>query len=331
MAKLRLFANLREIAGAPLVEVDAGTVEEVLALADGRFGLDFAMWAEASHVWLNGKEALLDDEVTEDDEIVLLPPVSGGTQPAAVSAADMMGLIPFLMGVVAVLMNMQGQAVWAATLVAVAAGWAVDLNYTFVARDKLMAPLAAAATAAAGALAAHTLGGAGYGLSVALATAIVLGWAVANPEYRRVDVYSPTLLVSLLAGLGAASMILSRSASIPDERAVEVFLVAVIVGTAAGSLVSRIPGTPFIDPFSATAITAVVGSVVGAAIWGMSVVGYFLVGLGVAVALVAGSGLSSMLRTGRVSLAERSPGVLASLDGVILAAVVYYPLLRLVL
>ena len=331
MAKLRLFANLREIAGAPLIEVDGDTVEEVLGSANGRFGLDFAMWAESSHVWLNGGEAHLHDEVTEDDVIVLLPPVSGGAQPAALGASDLMGLIPFLTGVVAVLMNMQGQAVWAATLVAVAAGWAVDLNFTFVARDRLMAPLAAAAAAAAGSLAAHTLGGAGYGLSVALATAIVLGWAVASPEYRQVDVYSPTLLVSLLAGLGAASMILSRSASVPDDKAVEVFLVAVIVGTAAGSLVSRLPGTPLVDPFSATAITAVVGAVVGAAVWGMSVVGYFLIGLGVAVALVAGSGLSSMLRTGRVSLTERSPGVLASLDGVVMAAVVYYPLLRLVL
>jgi hypothetical protein len=38
-----------------------------------------------------------------------------------------------------------------------------------------------------------------------------------------------------------------------------------------------------------------------------------------------------MLRMGRVVLTERSPGALASLDGVVLAAAIYYPLLLLVL
>ena len=51
----------------------------------------------------------------------------------------------------------------------------------------------------------------------------------------------------------------------------------------------------------------------------------------VAVALVAGHGLSSMLRTGRVMLTERPPGNLAALDGVVLAAAIYFPLIRLVL
>ena len=56
-----------------------------------------------------------------------------------------------------------------------------------------------------------------------------------------------------------------------------------------------------------------------------------LVGLGIAVSLLAGRGLSSMLRTGRAVLTERPPGALVSLDGVALAAAIYYPLLLLVL
>ena len=62
-----------------------------------------------------------------------------------------------------------------------------------------------------------------------------------------------------------------------------------------------------------------------------SFVGYLLVGLGIAVTLIAGNGLSSMLRTGRVSLTERPPGLLGSMDGIVLAATIYYPLIRLVL
>jgi hypothetical protein len=38
-----------------------------------------------------------------------------------------------------------------------------------------------------------------------------------------------------------------------------------------------------------------------------------------------------MLRMGRVILTERPPGALVSLDGVVLAAAIYYPLLLLVL
>jgi hypothetical protein len=38
-----------------------------------------------------------------------------------------------------------------------------------------------------------------------------------------------------------------------------------------------------------------------------------------------------MLRTGRVMLTERPPGLLPALDGVILAAALYFPLIRLVL
>jgi hypothetical protein len=86
-----------------------------------------------------------------------------------------------------------------------------------------------------------------------------------------------------------------------------------------------------LDPFSVTALGAVVAAVVAAWIWDLPIVSYLLVGLGIAVALLAGRGLSSMIRTGRVSLTERPPGTLVCLDGVALAAAIYYPLLLLVL
>jgi molybdopterin converting factor small subunit len=327
MAKVRLFANLREIAGTARLDIDGATVGEIIDGANERFGPDFERGVRTSRVWVNGEVAEPGDTVGETDEVVLLPPVSGGGQPAAIRPVDLIGLLPLVVAVVAVLANLQGQEIWAATLVAIAAAWALDLSAAFSTRGKLMAPLAVITTAAAGTLAAHILGGAGYGLTVPLAVAIVLGWAVAVPEYRQVDAYSPTLMVALLAGLGAASMVLSRSSFSPDDRAVDVFLVAVIVAVGLGFLVARLPAVPFLDPFSASAIAAVLASVGAAAYWDLDVVGYLLVGLGVAVALVAGNGLSSMLR----ALIERPQGVLAGLDGIVLAAVIYYPLIRLVL
>jgi molybdopterin synthase sulfur carrier subunit len=333
MAKLRLFANLREIAGTSRVEIDSDTVGGVLDGAVDRFGPDFGRGVESARVWINGETAALDTPVVSADELVLIPPVSGGSQPVAASFApsDLVGFLPLGIVVLAVLANFQGQAVWGAFLVAVAAIWATDLASVFEKRGRLFAALPVVVTSAGAVLAAYTLGSSGYGLSVAIAVAVALGWAVAFAEYREVDSFSPTLLASLLGGLAAASMVLSRSAFSPDARAVDVFLVAVIAASVLGALALRFQAIPLLDPFTVTALGAVIGATAGAAFWDLDVVGYLLIGLGIAVAMVAGKGLSSMLRLGVVSLTDLPPGAAVSLDSVVLAAAIFYPLIRIVL
>ena len=332
MANLRLFANLREIAGTSRIDIPAQTVGGVIVAANEKFGAEFERGVETARVWVNGEEAGLSDSVSERDEVVLLPPVSGGAQPATMAVADLLGFVPLAVLALVVLANLQNQAIWAAALVAIAAFWALDLSTSFATRAKTFAPLAVVTTSAAGALSAHILGGTGYGLSVALAVAIVLSWAVVFSDYRQIDVFSPTLVAALLTGLGTASLVLARASSTPDEKAVDVFLVAVVVGVLLSSLVTRLPPMPFLDPFSISALGAVLAAIGAAVVWNLDVVGYLLVGLGVAVAmLAAGSGLSSMLRTGSVTLTQRPPGVLASLDGAFLAAVIYYPLIKVIL
>lgn len=331
MAKLRLFASLREIAGTSKLDVPASTVGEVIETAVDKFGPEFQKGMETARVWLNGNEASMTDEVGEDDEVVVLPPVSGGSQPVALAPTDLMALLPLGVAVVAILANLQEQPLWAAAIVAIVAAWAVDVSTAFAARGRAFAPLAVVTAAAASTLAAHILGPTGYGLAMALAVAVVFGWAVAFHNYRQIEVFAPTLLVGLLGSLGAASMILTRSSFTPDPQAVDVFLVATIVGVALGALVNRMPALPFLDRFTTTAIGAVLAAVAAASFWDLDVVGYLLVGLGISVALVAGQGLSSMLRTGGVMLTERPPGFLPALDGVVLAAAIYFPLIRLIL
>lgn len=331
MAKLRLFANLREIAGESRIDMPGDTVGSVIDAATDRFGPDFGAGVKTSRVWVNGKEAVETDTVVENDEVVLLPPVSGGSQPATLSVVDLAGFLPLAVAIVAILANTQGQEIWAAALVAIASFWALDLNSAFTARGRLIAPIAIVVSAAAGALAAHTLGGSGYGLSMALAVVISLGWAVAFSRYRNPDTYGPIVLSSLLAALATASLLLARTAFSPDEKAVDVFLAAVIIGILLGALVARMPAIPFLDPYSTAAVGTVLAALGAAAFWGLDVVGYLLVGLGIAVALIAGHGVSSMLRTGRVALTERPPGVFAGLDGVMLAAAIFYPLIRIIL
>ena len=78
MAVLRLFASVRVVADTGKVDVPGSTVGEVLAAADEKFGEAFAGGATTCRVWLNGEAAVATDPVGDDDEVALLPPVSGG-------------------------------------------------------------------------------------------------------------------------------------------------------------------------------------------------------------------------------------------------------------
>ncbi|MGH9290041.1 MAG: MoaD/ThiS family protein [Acidimicrobiales bacterium] len=78
MAVLRLFAQAREAAGSARDTVDGATVDEVLAAARARYGMEFAALLPTCRIWLNGEPAQGDDPVAVDDEVAVLPPVSGG-------------------------------------------------------------------------------------------------------------------------------------------------------------------------------------------------------------------------------------------------------------
>ena len=78
MAVLRLFASVRVAADTGKADVPGATVGEGLAAADEKFGEAFAGVATTCRVWLNGESATVTDAVGADDEVALLPPVSGG-------------------------------------------------------------------------------------------------------------------------------------------------------------------------------------------------------------------------------------------------------------
>lgn len=80
MAVLRLFAAARTAAGTARAELPGGTVADVLDAAVARFGADFAEVLATSKVWVNGVEAPRHAAVADDDEVAVLPPVSGGAR-----------------------------------------------------------------------------------------------------------------------------------------------------------------------------------------------------------------------------------------------------------
>lgn len=78
MAKLRLFASARDAAGTGKDVIDAATVGDVLKLAKDRYSDRFADVLTTCRIWVNGEDAGLDTAVGPDDEVAVLPPVSGG-------------------------------------------------------------------------------------------------------------------------------------------------------------------------------------------------------------------------------------------------------------
>lgn len=78
MPRLRLFAAARDAAGTGRAELPGRTVGEVLEAAVARYGPAFASVLEHSRVWCNGEPAELGEPIDGDDEVAVLPPVSGG-------------------------------------------------------------------------------------------------------------------------------------------------------------------------------------------------------------------------------------------------------------
>jgi sulfur-carrier protein len=78
VATLRLFASVRVAAGTGRTDIDGDTVGDVVANACTRFGPEFAALVQSCRVWRNGEPALDTDEVGANDEVAILPPVSGG-------------------------------------------------------------------------------------------------------------------------------------------------------------------------------------------------------------------------------------------------------------
>jgi len=75
---IRLFAQAREAAGVGRDVVEGTTVDEVLAAARERYGAAFADVLGTCGIWVNGEPADGGHPVGPDDEVAVLPPVSGG-------------------------------------------------------------------------------------------------------------------------------------------------------------------------------------------------------------------------------------------------------------
>ena len=79
MATVLFFGPARDAAGARSAIVDGASVGDVVAATAARYGE--RRWRTSSptcRVWLNGDPVTPDTPVAADDEVAVLPPVSGG-------------------------------------------------------------------------------------------------------------------------------------------------------------------------------------------------------------------------------------------------------------
>ena len=78
--RVRLFASARDAAGRGADTIDAATLGELMAEARRRYGAEFVAVLERARVWVNGDEPGEGDatQLADDDEVAVLPPVSGG-------------------------------------------------------------------------------------------------------------------------------------------------------------------------------------------------------------------------------------------------------------
>jgi molybdopterin converting factor small subunit len=78
--RVRLFASLRELAGAPELDVEAPDVGNLLDQLSAKLGPEFDRIMAAGSVVVQGERAARARSLDGIDEVALLPPVSGGVR-----------------------------------------------------------------------------------------------------------------------------------------------------------------------------------------------------------------------------------------------------------
>lgn len=332
MARLRLFAGLKDAAGTGSTSVAGGTVAEVIDNAVERFGAGFGAGVERSRIWVNGEEASPERPVGPDDEVALLPPVSGGSQAVTAPSVSLAGAIGASALAAIVLADVFGSESWvAAVTVGIVAVWALDLATVMGARGRDLPVVPVLVAMASAVVAARLLGSVGLAVAIVAGIAAPLLWGVVSETSRLVQILAPTVLVSVLAALAVASTLLAEfgAGTAYPLQATSMLVLVAAVGTIAGLAFERMRNLPFGDPFTVIALAGVGAAVGGASVWDLPLDTFLLMGVMLALGLVGGRAFGMVVRTGRRSLLEQPPGTTWVLDGAVLAAAIYQPLLAL--
>jgi sulfur-carrier protein len=315
MASLRLFANLREIAGTAQVEIDGATVGDVLDQATDSYGGDFARALESAQVWVDGQQADRSVGVGSGAEIAVIPPVSGGAMAVRSPILMEIGLAAFLAAALFVGNNASLQ--WL-TVVAVLVGsmWAYDIATAAERRGLLIGTTPALLGVLGGALATYRFGAPGMAAATVGATIVVLVWGVINPYLRSIESISAGFSIATTATFGTASLILLRLRS-KEEAFAFLFVAGVAIFV---SWLSDRTDMPVLDPLVAMIVAAITAGAIAGSVWGPDLLNTVAASVAAALALVAGRNMGTLLRAGGFFVSGTIPGSLHYLDGLFMAA-----------
>lgn len=328
MARVRLFANLREIAGSSQVDIEGDTVGAVVDALGERFGPEFRRHMRAARLWKNGHEGSSEDPVRDDDELAVIPPVSGGTT-AGTGTGGMDGLLLAGLMLVLIVANTLDTAIVVAVWVGVVALWVVDLVNASSDNDFRLHTQPILASVLVSMAIANTLGLLGLGIGVAVSMVLVLGWAVVRPSARDLTSIGASALGAAIASLAVASLLLARSVADGGDRQVAGLLIVIAVGALVGRW-TEVSRSRLFDPYLVGPVLMVVVAVAVAYLSGFDLLAWFFIGLLLACATIAGRGIGLAFRTGAIRLTVRPVGLLASLDGPMLAVAVFMPMMRMI-
>jgi len=326
MPTLRLFARFREIAGTDEIAVDEGTVGEILDRASETYGPAFANGLKTAGVWVNGDPVERDAAVGANDEMAIIPPVSGGTyaapSPPRTVAPDPAESILSVIVLAALLVSAWVPLEWFVVItVGAAMAWLWDLADADAARAgsiNLYATLFAPVLAAA---ATYAWGYEGFAGGFAAAVAISIFWPIFEAKWRGVESIAMTASVSMIAAAGAGALVMLRMMS--TSIALSYLLIVALAIIAA--LVTSVYGGQTIDPNVGTLVGALIaGLVAGLLTTDIDLAAGLVAAVAVASGLIAGRVLGSMIRTGAIMHTVRLPGQLSPLDGLWLAAPLFW-------
>jgi molybdopterin converting factor small subunit len=323
MARLRLFANLREAAGTSHAEFPGTTVQEVLDAACTAYGDDFAHKMTIAKVWVNGDPAASEDRVADLDEIALIPPVSGGT--LAARATDSSGAMLVVALLVALVVS--NSVVSTPTFVFVAVGaalaWLWDTADVLRMRSISVNPIPLMIGATVAANGAYRWGASGFAGGLAVAIMVTLAWSVLDPSQRSTRAVSIAIALAVVAALATGSLTMTHLHSLPMVNAA--IAVAASAGFAAWGVQQSGGDVGGLDPNLGMVLGAIIaGLISGLAAETLSITTMILASAAGAAGLIAGRAFGSLLRTGSVVHTARAPGLLTMFDGAALGVAAFW-------
>ena len=323
---VRFFAALRDAAGTSQVEVDPGTLPQIVAALCERYGEPFARRMSVASGLLDGQPVRLDDDhvVADGAELALLPPFSGGSAVTArerrVEHVLLAGslLVPALLG-----LGLYSDR-WAFGLVVVVVGLGslVDLHVTLGAAGlRTVLPTAVPLAVGPALLLMFLPSVAVAWLPGLIALDVMATFLLALASPRRHDtawIVGSTLLAGLLVGLGTAALLLLYDAVSAVQLAGALMLIA-LADTAANLVARRSSGWP--SPARVVA-PAVVATLAAVAVWVLAGRPTLVVPVGFAlaatIAAVASVRLRHVLRRSDSATPPRPALLIGTADAVLI-------------